>query len=56
MLAGCKSGNVEMKPVKHTLDSGKEIREIKIDGCEYLWVAGGDGSVLVHKGNCNNHH
>lgn len=55
VLTGCESGNVEMKPIKHTLDSGKQIREITIDGCEYLWGSWGNGSILVHKGNCINH-
>jgi hypothetical protein len=55
VLSSCNESNVEMKPIKHILNSGKQIREITIDGCEYLWVAGGNGSALTHKGNCINH-
>lgn len=28
------------------------VRIIEVDGCEYVWVKGGYGGGLSHKGNC----
>lgn len=38
--------------------NGEYLQVVEIDSCEYLYLGGGNGSLLTHKGNCKNiiHH
>jgi hypothetical protein len=45
---GTKSYSVPRKGLS------QELKEINIDGCQYLYGDWGNATVLTHKGNCNN--
>ncbi len=52
-LSGCLID--ETKPYVDIPYAGKiNYQTIVIEGCEYLYFPAGNGSVMSHKGNCNN--
>ena len=58
-LVGCAEPNVESKPTTHVLEfgdggSGYILKEVSVEGCDYLYGPWGNATVLTHKGNCKN--
>ncbi len=55
VLTGCDKVNVETKPTEYIVASSfGALQLVTIDGCEYLYGAWGNATVLTHKGNCIN--
>lgn len=57
-LVSCDETNLEAKEAKITgyfINANREpLDVITVDGCQYLYGDWGSGSVLTHKGDCNN--
>lgn len=54
-LASCYKPNVETKSTGHVINPAREpLDVVTVDGCQYLYGDWGSGTVLTHKGNCNN--
>jgi len=55
MLASCDEPNIKFKPTKYKVGfvQGKDLVEIKLEGCEYFFYDKND-LLLCHKGNCSN--
>lgn len=55
LLASCGQSNVNRTHTNYRVNSDNAPLElITIDGCQYLYGAWGNATVLTHKGNCNN--
>ena len=55
VLASCDEPNIKLKPTKYKVGvvQGKDLVEIKLEGCEYFFYDTND-LLLCHKGNCSN--
>jgi hypothetical protein len=54
-FASCEEPNVEAKSTNYRINPvNSSLTIITVDGCQYLYGNWGPGTVLTHKGNCNN--
>lgn len=55
-LFSCEEADLKQESSNITYTStGKNIREFKYDGCEYIgYLCGSNGDWGTHKGNCSN--
>ena len=54
-INACTEANVKSNDTGVVLVEGSSsIKEVVIDGCEYLYKDGGHQFGLTHKGNCSN--
>lgn len=54
-LASCYESNVKKEDTGYVINAGRDpLDVINVDGCQYLYGDWGSGTVLTHKGNCNN--
>ena len=54
-LASCYEPNVKRESTGYVIESGSNpLKIVNVDGCQYLYGDWGYGTVLTHKGNCNN--
>lgn len=58
LFTSCENKSYSEKETKTFLcprtGVSQELKEINIDGCQYLYGDWGNATVLTHKGNCNN--
>ena len=53
LFCRCSEPNVNEKTTDYILsESGRRVRIIEVDNCEYLYYKGGQQMGLAHKGNC----
>jgi hypothetical protein len=56
MLVRCRPSNLKIKDTGYVIEKGYgSLKQVNIDGCEYLYGDWGKAIVLTHKGNCINH-
>lgn len=54
-FVSCAKGNVEKINTNYIIRDGRQpLQVVVIDSCEYFFGDWGNGTVLTHKGNCNN--
>jgi len=53
-MMGCDVPNVEQNTTQHAIAGHARLDEVTVEGCQYLYGAWGNATVLTHKGNCNN--
>ena len=54
-MLGCQEPTIDINSTKHVIRYGSNpLKEITIEGCQYLYGEWGNATVLTHKGNCNN--
>jgi hypothetical protein len=55
LFSSCENDYKETKKFSFSRNGiSQELKEINIDGCQYLYGDWGNSTVLTHKGNCNN--
>jgi hypothetical protein len=55
LLTSCTQANLKSETSTYVIHDGADPLEVVIiDGCQYLYGPWGSGTVLCHKGNCNN--
>jgi hypothetical protein len=56
ILTGCGVNNINTNQPERVIKMGSySLTVVVLDGCEYLYGAWGNATVLTHKGNCINH-
>jgi hypothetical protein len=54
LFTSCENDYKETKKFSFPRNGiSQELKEINIDGCQYLYGDWGNATVLTHKGNCN---
>ena len=54
-MFGCQEPTVNRNSTEHVVSyDHNPLKEITIEGCQYLYGEWGNATVLTHKGNCNN--